>query len=246
MPKGNIFETAFAPGKAKGEYEASLYDVSGAWEKMEWGEKTAEWRKGEREKKIDLGLAATELADTLWGGHKAKKEFKEETLPEMQRLISKKVLGEGATDEQIKGFAPTIVGKGGKEWGKMSMWEKATQEKRYQFGKGDERMIMRKSDIIAEAGVGKYYEGTLDLEKYKTGHKSYVEGDEGGGGGASMLEESQGGEPGPTAQMKEMMGVFSQKENLEGQAPGWDPTGESWYQEEFGEELGWEGGIWRQ
>ena len=47
---------------------------------------------------------------------------------------------------------------------------------------------------------------------------------------------------GPTAKMKKMMDVYKQKVNKPGQAPGWDPTKESWYQEEFGEELGWVGG----
>jgi hypothetical protein len=47
---------------------------------------------------------------------------------------------------------------------------------------------------------------------------------------------------GPTSKMKKMMDIYKQKKNKEGQAPGWDPSKEGWFQEQFGESLGWIGG----
>jgi hypothetical protein len=60
--------------------------------------------------------------------------------------------------------------------------------------------------------------------------------------GKSTTPAAQKSPSGPTAKMKEMMGIYKQKENKPGQALGWDPTKEGWFQEQFGEALGWVGG----
>ena len=39
-----------------------------------------------------------------------------------------------------------------------------------------------------------------------------------------------------------MMDIYKKKKNKPDQAPGWDPTKEGWFQEQFGEALGWVGG----
>jgi len=60
--------------------------------------------------------------------------------------------------------------------------------------------------------------------------------------GKSTTPAAQKSPSGPTTKMKKMMEIYKQKENKPGQATGWDPTKEGWFQEEFGEALGWVGG----
>jgi len=60
--------------------------------------------------------------------------------------------------------------------------------------------------------------------------------------GKSTTPAAQKSPSGPTTKMKKMMDIYKQKENKPGQATGWDPTKEGWFQEEFGEALGWVGG----
>jgi len=60
--------------------------------------------------------------------------------------------------------------------------------------------------------------------------------------GKSTTPSAQKSPSGPTTKMKKMMEIYKQKENKPGQATGWDPTKEGWFQEEFGEALGWVGG----
>ena len=60
--------------------------------------------------------------------------------------------------------------------------------------------------------------------------------------GKSTTPAAKKSPSGPTTKMKKMMEIYKQKENKPGQATGWDPTKEGWFQEEFGKALGWVGG----
>ena len=195
MPESNsIYDIYAGAGKASGAYEASLRGVQDVWTDIEFSRKRTEQRAEKREATLDTLLSMVELGGTLVGSSAAKKKFREQELPSMQKIaaekgfkrVGKKALGElditGVKEgksmfeqyvgtkkgkEWYGGFAPEEVGMTGKSWKDLSFWEKLGQEKMYKFGEGEAAYTIGKTDISAITGYSKYG-GDPDLGKYQS------------------------------------------------------------------------------
>ena len=167
MPKGissyNVYKGA---GQAMGEYESSLRDVEGIWGAVDYSREMSSLKTQQRESNIDSLMAVAELGSTLYGGWKAKKEFKGD-LTRAQQLAAKEIYGADYTPEQLAGVSPSEVGSEGKSWGELSTLQKMFQEKQYKFGAGEDSYTMGKADITAAAGFSKYG-GSPDISGFKT------------------------------------------------------------------------------
>ena len=174
MPESkSIYDVYAGAGKSMGAYESSLRGVEDVWGDIQFKQARTAQRGERRERSLDTLLAATELGSTLYGGWKAKQEFKQETLPGMQKIAAKEAYSEGLGMEKgakkwsefrktdpgkafVEEYAPKQVGKGGKQWGEMSAWEKMWQKPMYQFGEGEGAYTIGKSDITGITGMAKY------------------------------------------------------------------------------------------
>ena len=184
MPNGkSIYDVYAGAGKSMGAYESSLRGVQDVWGDIQFKQARAAQRSERRESNLDTLLAATELGSTLYGGWQAQQEFKQETLPGMQKIAAKEAYSEGLGMEKgakgwkdfaktdpgkafLEEYAPKRVGKGGKQWGEMSAWEKMWQKPMYQFGEGEGAYTIGKSAItgitqLAQAG------GETDISQYQ-------------------------------------------------------------------------------
>jgi hypothetical protein len=195
MPKGNIYETARAPGVAAGKYSAGLYGVSDIWGKMESGQERFKFEEEQRGKALDTMLAALETTSTIYEGVMAKQEFKSDVRT-VQKMEAKKAFGdipEGElplfedetmdfsqyikTDpgkEWYEGFEGKKMGRAGifgggeeKEWGEMYWGEKIFQQPDYKFGEE----TLSRGAITARAEAGEYgydpnFDAFEDLESY--------------------------------------------------------------------------------
>ena len=187
MPKGNIYETARAPGVAAGKYSAGLYGVSDIWGKMESGQERFKFEEEQRGKALDTMLAALETTSTIYEGVMAKQEFKSDVRT-VQKMEAQKAFGdipEGElplfedktmdfsqyikTDpgkEWYEGFEGKKMGRAGifgkgeeKEWGKMGWEEKIFQKPDYKFGEE----TLSRGAITARAEAGEYgYDPNFD------------------------------------------------------------------------------------
>ena len=174
MPEAkSIYDVYAGAGKSMGAYESSLRGVEDVWGDIQFKQARTAQRGERRERSLDTLLAATELGSTLYGGWQAQQEFKQETLPGMQKIAAKEAYSEGLGMEKgakkwsefrktdpgkafIEGYAPKQVGKGGKQWGEISAWEKMWQKPMYQFGEGEGAYTIGKSDITGITGMAKY------------------------------------------------------------------------------------------
>tara|TARA_Y100000310_G_scaffold288283_1_gene313787 strand:+ start:430 stop:1278 length:849 start_codon:yes stop_codon:yes gene_type:complete len=184
MPNGkSIYDVYAGAGKSMGAYESSLRGVQDVWGDIQFKQARTAQRGERREARLDTLLAATELGSTLYGGWQAQQEFKQETLPGMQKIAAKEAYAEGLGMEKgakkwkefaktdpgkafLEEYAPKQVGKGGKQWGEMSAWEKMWQKPMYQFGEGEGAYTIGKSAItgitqLAQAG------GETDISQYR-------------------------------------------------------------------------------
>ena len=126
MPKGkSIYATYFEAGASTGKYESSLQRVADVWTKIDFSKEKSAWKDEKRERLLDTILAGTELASTIGGGMGGFKE------------------GSSALSAET-GSDPVKIGRGGKEWGELSDWDRLWQSPRYQFG---EDVVMSKSQI---------------------------------------------------------------------------------------------------
>ena len=167
MPNGissyNVYKGA---GEAMGEFESSLGDVEGIWGDVDYSREMSSLKTQQRESNLDSLMAVTELGSTLYGGWKAKKEFKGD-LTSAQQMAAKKIYGADYTPDQLSKVKPFEVGAEGEDWGDLSPLQKMFQEKQYRFGAGDDSYTMGKADITAAAGLWKY--GTSpDISGFKT------------------------------------------------------------------------------
>ena len=167
MPKGissyNVYKGA---GQAMGEYESSLRDVEGIWGDVDYSRQMSDLKTQQRESNIDSLMAVAELGSTLYGGWKAKKEFKGD-LTRAQQLAAKEIYGADYTPEQLEKVSPLEIGAEGESWEDLSTWQKMFQEKQYRFGEGDDSYTMGKADVTAAAGLWKY--GTsADISGFKS------------------------------------------------------------------------------
>jgi len=167
MPNGissyNVYKGA---GQAMGEYESSLRDVEGIWGDVDYSRQMSDLKTQQRESNIDSLMAVAELGSTLYGGWKAKKEFKGD-LTRAQQLAAKEIYGADYTPDQLAKVSPFEVGAEGQSWEDLSPWQKMFQEKQYRFGEGDDSYTMGKADVTAAAGLWKY--GTsADISGFKS------------------------------------------------------------------------------
>jgi hypothetical protein len=126
MPKGkSIYATYFEAGASTGKYESSLQRVADVWTKIDFSKEKSAWKDEKREGLLDTILAGTELVSTIGGGMGGFKE------------------GSSALSAET-GSDPVKIGRGGKEWGELSDWDRLWQSPRYQFG---DDLIMSKSQI---------------------------------------------------------------------------------------------------
>ncbi len=126
MPKGkSIYATYFESGASTGKYESSLQRVADVWTKIDFSKEKSAWKDEKRERLLDTILAGTELVSTIGGGMGGFKE------------------GSSALSAET-GSDPVKIGRGGKEWGELSDWDRLWQSPRYQFG---DDLIMSKSQI---------------------------------------------------------------------------------------------------
>jgi len=126
MPKGkSIYATYFEAGASTGKYESSLQRVADVWTKIDFSKEKSAWKDEKRERLLDTILAGTELVSTIGGGMGGFKE------------------GSSALSAET-GSDPVKIGRGGKEWGELSDWDRLWQSPRYQFG---DDLIMSKSQI---------------------------------------------------------------------------------------------------
>lgn len=240
MPKGNIYETARAPGVAAGKYSAGLYGVSDIWGKMESGQERFKFEEEQRGKALDTMLAALETTSTIYEGVMAKQEFKSDVRT-VQKMEAQKAFGdipEGElplfedktmdfsqyikTDpgkEWYEGFEGKKMGRAGifgkgeeKEWGKMGWEEKIFQKPDYKFGEE----TLSRGAITARAGAGEYgydpnFDAFEDLESYDYPlSRSVVEMEE-------QLGEMEGTAGGGTETLLEEAGA-----ELEGEGSDYD------------------------
>ena len=167
MPKGissyNVYKGA---GQAMGEYESSLRDVEGIWGDVDYSRQMSDLKTQQRESNIDSLMAVAELGSTLYGGWKAKKEFKGD-LTRAQQLAAKEIYGADYTPEQLEKVSPLEIGAEGESWEDLSPWQKMFQEKQYRFGEGEDSYTMGKADVTAAAGLWKH--GTsADISGFKS------------------------------------------------------------------------------
>jgi len=167
MPKGissyNVYKGA---GQAMGEYESSLRDVEGIWGDVDYSRQMSDLKTQQRESNIDSLMAVAELGSTLYGGWKAKKEFKGD-LTRAQQLAAKEIYGADYTPEQLEKVSPLEIGAEGESWEDLSTWQKMFQEKQYRFGEGEDSYTMGKADVTAAAGLWKH--GTsADISGFKS------------------------------------------------------------------------------
>jgi hypothetical protein len=142
MPKGkSIYATYFESGASTGKYESSLQRVADVWTKIDFSKEKSAWKDEKREGLLDTILAGTELVSTIGGGMGGFKE------------------GSSALSAET-GSDPVKIGRGGKEWGELSDWDRLWQSPRYQFG---DDLIMSKSQIREYGRDVKDY-GKLGIE----------------------------------------------------------------------------------
>jgi len=142
MPKGkSIYATYFEAGASTGKYESSLQRVADVWTKIDFSKEKSAWKDEKREGLLDTILAGTELVSTIGGGMGGFKE------------------GSSALSAET-GSDPVKIGRGGKEWSKLSDWDQLWQSPRYQFG---DDLIMSKSQIREYGRDVKDY-GKLGIE----------------------------------------------------------------------------------
>jgi len=214
MPKGNIYETARAPGVAAGKYSAGLYGVSDIWGKMESGQERFKFEEEQRGKALDTMLAALETTSTIYEGVMAKQEFKSDVRT-VQKMEAQKAFGdipEGElplfedktmdfsqyikTDpgkEWYEGFEGKKMGRAGifgkgeeKEWGKMGWEEKIFQKPDYKFGEE----TLSRGAITARAEAGEYgydpnFDAFEDIESSAREMEERLVGMEGTAGGGT-------------------------------------------------------------
>ena len=160
MPKGkSIYATYFEAGASTGKYESSLQRVADVWTKIDFSKEKSAWKDEKRERLLDTILAGTELVSTIGGGMGGFKE------------------GSSALSAET-GSDPVKIGRGGKEWGELSDWDRLWQSPRYQFG---DDLIMSKSQIREYGRDVKDYgklgvELPTDIYKGESMHAEYRAG----------------------------------------------------------------------
>jgi hypothetical protein len=186
MPKGNsIYDIYAGAGEAMGKYEASWGGVQDIYSDIEYSRAMTAQKQEQREGVTDTLLAAVELGSTLYGGHMAKKEFQEKTLPGMEKIAAKEAYQStiGATEgaatfedfiakdagasEFMDKFKGRKVGTGGKSWEEMGTLEKMWEKPSWAFGEGKTEYTLGKEDMGSIAEMSKYGVD-VDLGQYQS------------------------------------------------------------------------------
>ena len=163
MPPRNRQKRAYQAASTAGGYKASLYDISGASDKMDFAKRQGAWEKEDVGRKISAISDTLELASTVAGGFEDTRVLEEEYIPELEKARFGKEYKGALSFEEFKTQQP---GEFTKQFEtheiERNMWEKLFgKERMYQFGSGDDAHEFKRSKLMA---YGKQAKGLADYK----------------------------------------------------------------------------------
>jgi len=129
----NLYSAYRASGSSAGKYKASLFEVSGAEDRMSFADKRGAWEQEKLSRNVEAIGAGLELASTIAGGLQDRQKFKGK-VGALESEYGK--LQADTRDWKQKGY-DYLIGK----------------ERQYTFGEGDTAKTFSKAGVGARGGA---------------------------------------------------------------------------------------------